>query len=96
MTRHLSFAPDAQADLVGIYEYTFTTWGRRQAEAYVLGLEDQLINLETNTLALRPIPERAGMFRFAYQSHQVILRLSPDKAKVLRILHERMDILRHI
>lgn len=96
MTRRLTLTVDAQADLVDIYDYTFRTWGRRQAEAYTLGLEQQLATIDMDEASLRPIPERKGLFRFSYQAHIVVLRLNQEETKILRILHERMDMLRHI
>ncbi len=88
------FASAALRRLDDIYDYTHDTWGQRQAETYINGLYETLESLDQTSPHLRPIPiefELEGYFT-TYMRHRIYLEfLSPQKIRVVSILHVQMD-----
>jgi toxin ParE1/3/4 len=89
----------ALADLDGIWEYTVEAWSEEQAILYYRQLYTSIQNLpdlpdylERNYDAVKP-----GLCGF-YVGHHVIFykRHRDGTVWVDRILHERMDFLRHL
>jgi toxin ParE1/3/4 len=90
-------SPLAQDDLDAIFDYTVAQWGLVQANRYV-----DLI--ETACAKLSSAPEQAqscGYIRAGYRHHRIehhvlYFKATDDGIAVIRILHERMDALRHL
>ena len=88
---------EADRDIFEIARYTLETWDEAQTERYLTGLHDALL-----ALALRPDAGiasddlRPGYFRRRYRSHMVFYKRSDDGILVVRVLHARMDYLRHL
>lgn len=55
-----------------------------------------IIAAEQPQLALSAEAVRSGYFRFAAGSHVLFFRKLPDGIDIVRILHNRMDFLRHV
>ena len=55
--KRLDVAPDAEADLRGIWIYTFQTWGEAQADKYLDNLDTRMIGLTTGATASRAAEE---------------------------------------
>ena len=89
--------PRAKADLEGIFLYTLQMWSAAQADRYVLDLEKAF-------LALAQAPEigqsidriRAGYQKFSVRSNLIIYRRRMHGIEIMRVLHQRMDILGHL
>lgn len=101
------FSPTANRCLDQIWDYTFETWGQRQAEAYLRGLEQHLAWLAREEMPWRPLRfgggkvDRAaakGLFYSLYRRHYVFFRRQEAGPGIvlLTILHERMDMLRRL
>lgn len=93
MTR-FTLSPEAERDLMEIWLYTADTWGVDQADRYVLGIKEDLARAEPGSPLVRPID---GLWRLKTGHHLCIFnREGSDGIHVVRILHERMDVSRHL
>lgn len=97
MGRYL-LSPAAQADLEDIWDYTVQRWDVEQAEEYLRGLQHAIERAAANPRVGRSCDEiRPGYRKLAAGSHTLYYRLSPDRiVDVVRILHQRMDVDRHL
>lgn len=90
-------SPRAQADIDDIWDYTVEHWGERQAAIYL-----SLIKAAVNTVAMDPgIGQncdhvRPGLRRYQAGSHVVFYRVFATTIVVARVLHQRMDLRRHL
>ncbi len=92
MPRELVHDNAAQADLIGIWVYSFETWGEAQAERYVDALElgigklvgDPKDGKQRN--ALRP-----GYWSKHLEHHTVFYTFTDTELRIRRVLHEVMD-----
>ncbi len=87
----------ASADLNEIYLFSHGRFGRAKAEAYLLALQERFIRLAAQPLLGRPIDHiRKGYFRYQHASHAILYRPKVNGIIVMRVLHQRMDIRRHV
>jgi toxin ParE1/3/4 len=85
------FSRRAEADLLGIAEYTTRTWGQRQALHYLDELEDCCEKLASSPALGRPCDEiRPGLHRLEHGKHVIFYRRERGGIVISRILHERM------
>ena len=91
-----SLSSKAAADLEEIYEYTILNFGLKQGRAYLSGLHERFETLAENPTQGRSVGELApGLKRFEYQSH-VVFYVPKDKGvRIVRVLHQSMDVKRH-
>jgi toxin ParE1/3/4 len=95
-------SPAAQADLELIWDYTCERWNDDQAEAYVRMIQHAIELVADNPLMGRSCDEvRAGYRRHTVGSHTFYYRVGRvgvggDLVEVVRILHKRMDVDRHL
>jgi toxin ParE1/3/4 len=91
-------SPAAQADLSEIWDYTCEHWGSAQAEIYVREFQRSIERIAHHPLIGRPCDEvRAGYRRHAVGSHTLYYRIvGDDLVDVVRVLHKRMDVDRHL
>ncbi|HEV6967760.1 type II toxin-antitoxin system RelE/ParE family toxin [Roseateles sp.] len=89
-------SPLAQNDLGGIWDYTARHWGNDQADHYVRQIVAVCADLAAgrkpgrNAEAIRP-----GYRKCAVGSHVLFYRIG-EGVEVIRILHQRMDVERHL
>ena len=97
MSRYL-LSPAAQADLEEIWDYTAERWDVDQAEEYLRGLQHAIERAAANPRVGRSCDEiRPGYRKLAAGSHTLYYRLSADgTVDVVRVLHQRMDVDRHL
>ena len=87
----------AEADLVGIADYTIETFGIEQARRYRVDLEECFRNLAKNPrLGRRAEWLAPGLRRFEHRSHAVFYTEYEGGVLIVRILHVRMDAPRHL
>ena len=87
----------AEADLAEIADYTIETFGIEQARRYRDDLEACFGNLAENPLLGRGAERlSSGLRRFEHRSHAVFYTQEEDGILIARILHTRMDALRHL
>lgn len=97
MSRYL-LSPAAQADLEEIWDYTAERWDVDQAEEYLSGLRRAIERAASNPRVGRACDEiLPGYRQLAAGSHTLYYRLTADGIiDVVRILHRRMDVARHL
>ncbi len=92
-----SLSPKAAADLDEIHEYTILNFGLEQARAYLLGLHERFQTLADNPSRGRSADQLAPMLRRdEVQSHIVFYLPNAEGVLIVRVLHESMDVLRHL
>jgi toxin ParE1/3/4 len=90
-------SPRAQADLGDIWHHTERQWGRNQAERYIRRIESMLALLAANPALGRAVDTiRLGYRKHSCGSHVIFYRQMDTGIDVVRILHQRMDIERHL
>jgi toxin ParE1/3/4 len=92
-----SLSSKAAADLDRIHEYTILNFGLNQAREYLSGLQERFDTLAENPLHGRSASELSpGLRRSEYQSH-VVFYVPKDKGiRIVRVLHQSMDVNRHV
>ncbi len=92
-----SLRPKAITDLEEIWEYTVDTWGDEQAERYVRLINESFRKIADNPSSGRPCDAiREGYRRRGVGRHVIFYRPIDGGVDVVRILHERMDMDRHL
>jgi toxin ParE1/3/4 len=89
--------PRAHSDLKAIWRYSFQQWGERQADLYLKQLDDGI-------QSLREFPDlgeacdhiRTGYRKLQVNRHLVFYRRSDQRIEVVRVLHQAMDVGRHL
>ncbi len=95
-SRRVRLTPLAETDLEGIWRYTVERWSLEQAERYVGELVAAFERLAGSQGLGRPSRAGAGYRRYPVGSHVVFYRETPDTLDVIRVLHQRMDVDRHL
>ncbi len=96
--RKLHLSPAAAEDLQNILHYTLYTWGEKQFNLYLASFQaafDSLL-LDPET----PLSKKRGELfpdcRSIQSGHHVVFfRLLKGDIEIIRVLHEKMDFLRH-
>lgn len=97
MSRYL-LSPAAQTDLEQIWDYSYENWGLDQAEAYLRELQRALERVSANPQIGWACDEiRPGYRKLAAASHTLFYRVTAEGVTdVVRVLHQRMDVDRHL
>jgi toxin ParE1/3/4 len=87
----------AASDLSAIADYGFSNFGVAQSRNYGEGLEECLGQL-ANTPLLGVGAERlaGGLRRYKFGSHWIFYLERTEGIRVVRVLHESMDFVRHL
>ncbi len=89
--------PKAVADLEAIWDYTVETWGEEQAERYLHLINQSFRKIADNPGLGRPSDAiRKGYRKYEVGRHLIFYRANDAVIDVVRILHERMDVDRHL
>jgi toxin ParE1/3/4 len=89
----------ARADLDEIWDYTAEQWGSRQAEDYIRTIWQACRDVADGAAIGRSADEiRPGYWRFTVGAHVLFYRRLDQDAhvEIVRILHRRMDLPRHL
>lgn len=88
----------AEKDVRDIARYTLKTWGVDQARRYGENLEAHFEAIAQGEVRLRNVtPTWPDLYVSRCEHHYVFtLRAAQEKPVMIAILHERMDMLRHI
>jgi len=87
----------AEEDLNDIFKYSFENFGEEQAEKYYDGLEDRLTDILNKTAHSTDWSDaRPDMRRVNYEHHAIFYRRDGDDVIIIRVLHQKMDIFRHL
>jgi toxin ParE1/3/4 len=90
-------SPRARADIDDIWNYTVGQWGERQAEIY-LRLLEAAVDAVVSDPKVGPACDdvRPGYRKYRVGSHVLFYRATANTVVVVRILHQRMDVERHL
>lgn len=87
----------AAADLGAIAEFTIQRFGLERARRYRDELKTCFEALAENPRLGRGAGQLAkGLSRYEHQSHIVLYQATDDDVLVVRVLHHRMDVPRHL
>lgn len=92
----LAFSPAAEADIDGICDYSADNWGPDQADRYIDEIRDACHTLAGGAKRGRVVDVRAGYLKFSTGSHMIYFRDHGDRLEIMRILHGRQDVERHL
>ncbi len=93
----LVIRPRAQADLKGIWRYSFEQWGEAQANRYLRDLERKIKGLlDVPELGVSYGHVRAGYRALHVNRHLVFYRSLKGRLEVVRVLHEAMQAENHL
>lgn len=93
----LKLSPAAQTDFAGILQYTGERWGREQLLVYRDRLDGALKMLAGNVGLGHHSPELPATHRLYFVgSHVIVYRTRGEVTEVVRILHQRMSVVRHV
>lgn len=95
--KSIRYARRANADLEDIPDYTARTWGADQAKKYIREIRAQISGIANGDVIIQPLQVvRARMFKCRVNRHLVIFEQTEDEIRIVRILHEAMDVPRHL
>ena len=89
-------SPQAEADLDAIWLYTAENWSNEQADRYIRDIISGCMLLAGDGNIGRRVDIRDGYLKYPVGSHFIYFRRSDFGVSVVRILHQRMDVARHI
>jgi toxin ParE1/3/4 len=93
----LVLSPEAIDDRKDIVAYTITTWGTEQAKKYNQQLKDAMSAIRKNPGIDKTHPQLPSIY-FLYHvgRHYLIYTVTENRVEIVRILHDRMDLPRHV
>lgn len=89
-------SPRAEDDLEDIWLYTLHNWSIEQADRYYNSIVEAFGDLASGRKAGRVVEMRAGYFKHPVGAHLIFYRNDPDSVVIVRVLHQRMDVGRHL
>ncbi len=90
-------SPLARADLEETWLYTLKTWSAARADTYHRNFVSAFEALAAGTREGGNVDHiRQGYFRLAVGSHFIFYRESGEAIEIVRVLHKRRDIERHL
>lgn len=89
-------SPRAEFDLEEIWLHTFNIWSPEQADRYHNAIVDAFGDLAARKKTGRPVDVREGYFKYPVGAHLVFYRFTESGLVVVRVLHQRMDVGRHL
>lgn len=93
----LVFSPKAEADIDEIYDYTEEYWGFEKAEVYTFELRDACRMLAEGVRSGRTMSNlKRNYLALSFRSHVVIYRQTDSHLTIIRVLHQRMNVRRHL
>ena len=93
---HLTFSPLATADIDGIWDYTAENWGLDQADQYTDDIRDVCHDLANGDKNGRNVDVSDGYLKYSVGKHFVFFRQLDSGIEVIRVLHQSMDVERHL
>jgi toxin ParE1/3/4 len=93
--RICQLTPLAQADLENIWNCTADTWSPEQADKYISEFVTAFAAIAAGKRK-GLVAERAGYLKYAVGSHLVFYREGEATIDVVRVLHQSMEVERHL
>jgi toxin ParE1/3/4 len=95
-SRQYRLSPLAETDLEEIWLYSLRNWSLEQADRYHAVIVAAFDELAAGVKAGRRVDVREGYFKYAVGAHLIFYRPSDSGIEIIRILHQRMDVSRHL
>ncbi|MFC4220486.1 type II toxin-antitoxin system RelE/ParE family toxin [Flagellimonas marina] len=96
MNRYI-LAEAAKNDLQEIYAYGIYKFGHSQAAKYLEGFKECFEALTENPDIGKQRNEiKAGLYSLPHVSHVIFYRILTDRIRIVRVLHGRSDIPKHL
>lgn len=93
----LEVTPRAELDMAEIFEYTYENWGIIQADRYQDELfEGMQIILDNPEIGEAYHHQKRSYRKLHVNRHLLFYRIESQTCIIIRILHDKMDIIRHI
>ena len=93
----LKLSPKARQDFIDILRYTGERWGDKQLQFYRDKIDDALQAISQNPQLGHGRDDLPATFlTYLVGSHVIVYRSMGDAIGVVRILHQRMSLARHI
>ncbi len=93
----LVLSPEAVEDRKDIVAYTVTTWGKEQARRYNQKIRGALAAIRINPNIGRPHRDLPPVYLVYHaERHYIIYSVEGIRIEIVRILHDQMDLKRHI
>ena len=89
-------SPLARTDLEDIWRYTFKNWSLEQADRYHGTIMTAILALADGSVSGSRADVREGYFKLSAGSHVLFYRKTNTTLEIMRILHQRMDVGRHL
>ncbi|MEL6377618.1 MAG: type II toxin-antitoxin system RelE/ParE family toxin [Pseudomonadota bacterium] len=89
-------SPLAESDLEQIWLYTLNEWSLDQANRYYDQIMDAIEELASGQQQGRKVDIRDEYLKYAVGRHFVFFRRSDGMTDVIRVLHQSMDVDRHL
>ena len=87
----------ARGDLREIRRYGAATWGAERADAYLDAMVSRFAWLATNRTLWRERNDlQAGLYSYPQGRHVILFRERSGGLDIVRVLHGRMDVERHV
>ncbi len=103
MTGRVRLHPRAEDDIADVLAYTMERFGLQQYQRYEQIIEEALARPAQRPDVGRALSGRVGLFLYSIgrrgqrASHQFLYRaLADGRVEILRLLHDSMDVSRHI
>lgn len=96
MARHYDLSNRAVADLKEIWIYTEEHWGAAQADRYYRDIIAAIEGLARQERQGRVVDLREGYLKYPVGRHMLYFTTVDARLRVVRILHQRMDVQRHL
>ncbi len=95
--KSVKYARRANTDLEDITDYTAQTWGAKQAKKYNKSIRNKIQSIARGEGTLQALNvQRANIYQARVNRHLIIFEQSAEEIRIIRVLHEAMDIPRHI
>ncbi|MCR9140314.1 MAG: type II toxin-antitoxin system RelE/ParE family toxin [Alphaproteobacteria bacterium] len=95
--KKIQFTNAAKQDLKSIFTYTIRKWGVTQAKRYSDQLHSHIQKIASSVVFSKQVQNSdRDLQQSATGRHLVIFEQADDHILIVRILHEAMDVPRHI
>jgi len=96
MNRYV-LARAAKNDLEEIYDFGINKFSHSQATRYLEGLREYFEELTKNSDIGKQRDEiKVGLYSLPHVSHIIFYRILTDRIRIVRVLHGRSDIPKHL
>lgn len=96
MPQKYVLSPMAEADLEDIWIYTAREWSVDQAETYTNDIINMFEDIAAGRRYGRPVSVRAGYLKMLVGRHAIYFQAPGEVIAIIRILHQSMDVERHL